>query len=283
MQEQDKSTTILDLMLRKYGMVGKKKAATPKQKHLQKKITGKDTDTQQSWAYASITEGTDCDGQEYMTAGVKLNNCFVDGHVYKTGMVLTCDGGEIAYHLYDNDDCSGSPTESTTVAVEGCQQPSQAIINSWWSFDDDYYQKVIPLVVLALLTYVSSLTLAHPIHHVYYFQKSVNIQCQTDNAPPSYGKGNYDAWKVFSDAGTCDADDYTLFEAYRTDVCIPIQVFYTRTDDQSAMFLYDEASKSMSANIYSESRDCTGASSSVGFDSTCDGGSSGLSCQWEHQ
>ena len=157
MQEQDKRTTIVDLMLRKYGMIGKEKAAPPKQKNLQKKGMGSMDTSEQSWAYASITEGTDCSGQEYMTAGVKLNNCFVDGHVYKTGMLLTCDDGQIAYHLYDNDECSGSPTESTTVAVEGCQQPSQAIINSWWSFDDDYYQKVI-LIISYILTYPHSNT-----------------------------------------------------------------------------------------------------------------------------
>jgi hypothetical protein len=142
------------------------------------------------------------------------------------------------------------------VATVGCQQPSQPIVNEWWSFDDDVYRK------------------------------SVNIQCVTTFGPPDVGRNAYDVWHVYADStcGTTTAggsNDYALFEAYVLDTCIPIQVFYTRTDDRSASFAYDSATQQMYAKIYNQNRDCSGAYTTVDFDAECAaGGNAVMSYEW---
>ena len=238
----------VELLLKKYGMVSTGKKAPPPSSS-----AGKGAGGEQSWAYASITEGDTCSGQEYMTAGVKLNTCLA---MFGSGTLLSCDGGEVAYYVYNNEECTGTPTKSDVVATVGCQQPSQPIVNEWWSFDDDIYRK------------------------------SVNIQCVTTFGPPDVGRNAYDVWHVYADStcGTTTAggsNDYALFEAYVLDTCIPIQVFYTRTDDRSASFAYDSATQQMYAKIYNQNRDCSGAYTTVDFDAECAaGGNAVMSYQW---
>jgi hypothetical protein len=246
------STNYLDLLFKKYGMLNTEKARPLSQKALKALKKKNDAAGMQYWIKASITEGDKCDGTEYMIAGAILNQCMP---MFGSGVVLTCEEGNIAYHKFSDEECSEQPVSSVNIAQEGCGLPSQEVINAWWSFDDDYYKK------------------------------SVSIQCVTKSDPETnMGNGQYDMWKVYSTSdGTCDEKNFILYEAYALDTCIPIQVFYTRKDDASAQFKHDEKTGDMYATIYTGERDCSGDSTQESFSTSCSaGGNAHGSYQWTY-
>jgi len=190
----------VELLFAKYGWTG---TAPPA-----KSEPDMASDSSTGWAYAKITSGDSCDGTEYFNAGVKLNSCVP---LYSTtSFYMTCSDGDLNYYLYSSDDCSGSVSSSAVVASTGCNN----IDVEFFTFDDDYYTS------------------------------SIKVECSTSSTPPfENNDASYDIWKGYADLEDKDDDskqclstDFDYYEAYVLDVCIPIQVWSTQSNDESCIF-----------------------------------------------
>ena len=200
-----------------------------------------------AWIFAKITKGNDCTSTQYMTAGVKQDTCLSMGGV---GVVMTCDefSGWVVYHEYAELDCSGAALKSKYVGSVGCNLPPNGYLSSWWAFEDDKKQKSIHIECQP----------AAPI-------------CRNPNCVPSFGKGVYNTWKVYASYGTCNSDDYDLFEAYQVDLCIPSEGYFEK-NEASTYFHYSEEDKTMAVTFYEDSLKCKGDKSKISLEDTCTSG-----------
>ena len=200
-----------------------------------------------AWIFAKITKGNDCTSTQYMTAGVKQDTCLSMGGV---GVVMTCDefSGWVVYHEYADFDCSGAAMKSKYVGSVGCNLPPNGYLSSWWAFEDDKKSKSIHIECQP----------AAPI-------------CRNPDCVPSFGKGVYNTWKVYASYGSCNSDDYDLFEAYQVDLCIPSEGYFEK-NEASTYFHYSEEDKAMAVTFYEDSLKCKGDKSKISLDNTCTSG-----------
>jgi len=251
MQDTD-STPPIVLLFEKYGMTGTGKTLKKHPKKNSNTDSSTDGDSNSDWAIATEYGGTTCgdDGSDkYFIAGVKLDTCIpflsqtpMSGG-NKVSFVINCDedDGISYYEYYDDGDCSSEPASSKVIAKIGCQENGYDDDN-WFTFDDDDYPS------------------------------SVSISCKANSKTPPYGSGQFDMWNLYSDGGegTCDSSEYTYFEAYALNVCIPIQVFSLASDDKSVMFKKPlSGSTTPFVKYYTEAHDCSGTHTSYYLDTDC--------------
>ncbi len=78
----------------------------------------------------------------------------------------------------------------------------------------------------------------------------------------------YNVWKVYSTKGSCQEDDYDLFEAYQVDLCIPSEGYFEK-DEASTFFHYDEDAQAMTVSFYDDRLKCKGDNSEISLSTQC--------------
>jgi len=236
-------TSYIKLLFQKYGWTDNRPALT--------KAPTMAADSG-GWAYATVSQGSECDGTEYFTAGVKLAQCIP--LTSSSSFIMECsDSTGLSYYEYDSSDCSGSVESSKIIASVGCS----ASLNEtqYFDFDDDSYPS------------------------------SINIACTSNQkAPYLTSTTKYDVWKAFDDSKdddaetTCQSELFDYYEAYALDTCIPINVWTHCSSDESCVFKVsdaddDDADDSSSSTpylkMYTEQRNCGGSHTKYDLSTEC--------------
>lgn len=249
--DSNKNTHPIYLLFGKYGLTGDKptKNSRPtKYKHGKKSA-------ENGWIYTVVSSGDSCSGTEYMNAGVASDTCIpITGSL---SVVVECVDDEISYYEYSSEECSGALQSSKVIATVGCNQALNE--SSWFNFDDDGYPS------------------------------SFEVKCSSTSVAP-YKKSSldFDVWSAYdnseTDDTTCSTSNFNYYEAYVTDICIPIQVYSMQSNDESVIFKgsssddYDSNDDGDDDNgagtpwikYYTEKRTCSGDHVTYDLSTSCE-------------
>ena len=261
--ESNKDTHPLFLLFKKYGLTGEKPTKEKQPTNFSnknllqaQKAGGKsgsgsgEKASKYGWIYTVVSSGDSCTGTEYMNAGVVIDTCIPI--TSSLSVVVECSDDEVSYYEYASEECTGSVQSSKVIATTGCNQALNE--SSWFNFDDDGYPS------------------------------SFEVKCTSTTTPPYEASSqSFDVWSAYDESQTssttCSSSNFNYYEAYVTDVCIPIQVFSTQSNDESVMFkgsssddddADDDSSGTPWIKYYTAKRTCSGTHTTYDLSKDCE-------------